>query len=108
MRVWIPLGAVVAVAVMVRSIGVGSSYLPTRCPTIPDDSPPLDPSDETGVKVSRYLERQIMGFIKGQMDDEVVMEVLGIEREWEKQSSLHWTDGYFAYGNHTTGPNRVR
>ena len=108
MRVWISLGVVVAVAAVVTVIGVGSSYLPTRCPTIPDDAPPLGPSGETGVKASRYLERQIVGFILEQMDDEVVMEVLGIEKEWEKRPSLHWTDGYFAYGNHTTGPNGLR
>lgn len=108
MRVWVPFGVIVAVAAVVTAIGVGSSHLPTRCPTIPDDASPLGPSGETGVKVSRYLERQIVGFILGQMDDAVVMEVLGIEKEREKRSSLHWTDGYFAYGNHTTGPNGLR
>lgn len=81
---------------------------PAMCPTKPDTS---DPSkiqgpyvDHAYIDLSSDLERRAVEFIRGQIDDPVVTEVLEIEDESEKRFTLYRKGGNLSGGSyHTVG-----
>lgn len=99
--------------VVALTIVMLSSGGPARCPTKPDT---VDPSkirgpylDHAYIDLSSDLERRAVGFIRGQLDDPVVAEVLEIEDESEKRFILYRngsgpsSKGYHTVGDYMTG-----